>query len=121
MPVERRRPADQLLFDQGAARPSTRPQPGAQGGVGDIVYDQSRLPDQVVPKSQKVTRDLNPGKQPVPIPTDLVGKKYADAEAELAGLGLTPMRVDQESPTVPVGIVISSIRPGASRSCRARR
>jgi serine/threonine-protein kinase len=92
------------------------PNPVAKAGVGDnIVYDQSPLPDEVVPKNSKVTVTYNPGKQPVPIPTDLVGKKFEDAEAELAGLGLTPVRVDQESPDVPVGIVISSDPSGGQQ------
>ncbi len=91
---------------EGAPRRGLDPDPNpvAKAGVGDnIVYEQSPLPDEVVPKGSKVTVTYNPGKQPVPIPTDLVGKKYEEAEAELAGLGLKPVRVDLESLDVAAG------------------
>jgi serine/threonine-protein kinase len=109
-------PFDQAVKVLNDAGLDPDPNPVPKAGVGDnIVYDQSPLPDEVVPKNSKVTVTYNPGKQPVQIPTDLVGKKYEEAEAELAKLGLAPVRVDQESPDVPVGVVISSDPSGGQQ------
>jgi len=72
----------------------------------DTVLSQDRSPG-LVPQGSTVTLDISVAPTNVVIPSDLVGKTYADASAQLTGLGLVPARVDALSDK-PIDSVVSS-------------
>ena len=71
---------------------------------------------QTVDKGSTVTLYVSKGKakQNVQVPTDLAGKSYADAKAELEGQGLKVSKREQTDETVDAGKVISSNPDGGS-------
>ncbi|MGV8968577.1 MAG: Stk1 family PASTA domain-containing Ser/Thr kinase [Cellulomonas sp.] len=72
----------------------------------DTVLSQDRSPG-LVPQGSTVTLDIAVAPTTVTIPSDLVGKSYTDAEAELKGLGLVATKVPRVS-TKPADEVLFS-------------
>ncbi len=72
--------------------------------------------NQTVDKGTEITLYVSKGKQKqnVQVPTDLAGKSFADAKAELEALNLKVSKNEQSSETVEAGKVIGSNPDGGS-------
>ena len=79
--------------------------PNSADKAPDTVLSQDR--SGLVPQGTTVTLDIAVAPTTVAVPSDLVGKTYTDAAAELTGLGLVPARLDAQSDK-PVESVVSS-------------
>ncbi|RYV51834.1 Stk1 family PASTA domain-containing Ser/Thr kinase [Pengzhenrongella frigida] len=78
------------------------------GTAPDTVLSQDRGPG-LLQQGTTVTLDIAVAPTTVTVPTDLVGKPYAEAEAQLLGLGLVPARLEGGvSDKQAAGTVLSS-------------